>query len=154
MPAGHGKAFLLHTQYNPQMRHASFWNHLGSMVEKIVKGCSDETFETAKLEMMRGSAGLGFFQALFPTLVNQYGALRHRPAAEKPLAVNGQKASLNLVISNATNLLQALEQSKQPATTQPTTNAMFSQLLVISPRSKLNCNIQRLARSQSAIAFM
>ncbi|KAK3173656.1 hypothetical protein OEA41_006988 [Lepraria neglecta] len=123
--AGHGKAFLLHTQYNLQMRHTSLWNHLGSMVEKIAKDCSDETFETAKLEMMRGSAGLGFFQALFPTLVNQYGALKHRPAAEKPLAVN--------VINNATKLLQT-EQSKQPATTQPTTSAMVSQLLVISPR--------------------
>ena len=129
---GGGQAILLSDHHNPRVESGDFWADICKKVEKFTETCSDETFGT--IVAAKSDLKLELWSLYFPSLVNQYGTLKHYKAiAERPMSAKSQKTLLTTILRNATKQLEILDKAPTQLADNITGSAAAGRLLSLYP---------------------
>ena len=129
---GGDRAILLSDHNNPRVESGDFWADICKKVGKFTETCSDETFGT--IVAAKSDLKLELWSLYFPSLVNQYGTLKHRKATpERLMSAKSQKTLLTTILRNTTKQLEILDKAPTQLADNITMSAATSQLLSLYP---------------------
>ena len=107
---GGDRAILLSDHHNPRVKSGDFWADICKKVGKFTETYSDETFGT--IVAAKPDLKLELWSLYFPSLVNQYGTLKHhRVIAERPMSAKSHKTLLTTILRNTTKQLEILDKA-------------------------------------------